>query len=311
MLLVAGYAPDIDWLTLLGGPPALLAFRRTAMHSLVGAGALAVIVATAFWRFGRKHPTDPVRFGRALAVCLVAAGCHLLLDLPNRYGLQLLWPFRETWFAWDIIETIDPWLLALLLLGLLLPVLFRLVSEEIGAKAEPRGPRRGAIIALLLVAAYGTGRWVLHVRAEEMLKSRMFHGASPLTVAAFPSGVSPLLWRGVVETENTVEEIDVHLGSGANFDPDRGVTNFKPEASPMLDAARQTDTVRKFLKFARLPLARVQRLREGYLVEIHDLRFSNDATRWGGYVASVELDMEMKVVKEKITSEEQKRKPSR
>lgn len=302
MLLVAGYAPDVDWLTYFLGPPALFLYRRAITHSLAGAAALAVLVAAIFWWFGRKHPTAPVRFGRALLVCTIGTGSHLLLDLPNRYGLKLYWPFYDRWVSWNIIETIDLWVLAALLLGLLLPGLFRLVSEEIGARPERRGPQRGAIVALSLLAVYATGRFVLHERAVQVLSAQLYHGESPLSVEAYPSQFSPFSWRGIVETENTVEETDVRLGPGRTFDPNRSFTNYKPDPSPMLEAARQTHTFAQFIPFARFPLARVVRMRDGYRVELRDMRFSSDSTRWGGYVAIVELDEQMRVLKESITS---------
>lgn len=311
MLLLAGFAPDVDWITYFLGAPAMFHYRRAITHSLAGAAAMAVLIAAIFWWFGRKHPTAPVRFGRALAVCAIGAGSHLLLDLPNRYGLRLYWPFRDTWVAWNIIETVDVWVLAALLLGLLLPGLFRLVSEEIGARPERRGPQRGAIVALALLAAYATGRFVLHERAVQVLSARLYHGETPLAVGAFPSPVSPFAWRGIVETENTIEEVDVRLGPGSYFDPDQGVTNYKPEPSPMLEAARQTRTFAQFVQFARFPLARVVRLREGYRVELRDLRFSYDSTRWGGLTAIVELDEEMHVLKELISSAPQRKQTTR
>ncbi len=302
MLLVASYAPDADWIAFFYGPPSLFLYRRAITHSLAGAAALAILIAAAFWWFARKHPTAPVRFGRALAVCAIGTGSHLLLDLPNRYGMRLYWPFDNKWVAWNIIETVDVWVLAALLLGLLLPGLFRLVSEEIGARPERRGPQRGAIVALALLATYATGRFVLHERAVQVLSARLYHGESPLAVEAYPSVVSPFAWRGIVETENAIEEVDVHLGPGSTFDPDRGATNFKPDPSPMLEAARKTRTFVQFIQFARFPLARVVRLRDGYRVELRDLRFSNDSTHWGGYIAVVEMDEEMKVLKEQIRS---------
>jgi inner membrane protein len=311
MLLVAGYAPDVDWLTYFLGPQSMLLYRRAITHSLTGAAVLAVLIAAGFWWFGRKHPTAPIRFSRALIMCGIGTGTHLLLDLPNRYGVKLYWPFRASWVSWNIIETIDLWVLAALLLGLLMPGLFRLVSEEIGARPERRGPQRGAIVALSLLAVYATGRFVLHERAVQVLSARLYHGEAPLTVEAYPSHVSPLAWRGVVETDNTIEEAEVRLGSGTTFDPDRGVTNYKPDPSPMLDAARKTHAFAQLLPFARFPLARVVRLRDGYRVELRDLRFASDSTRWGGFVAIVEMDEQMRVLKESIASVPQEKRDKR
>ena len=97
-----------------------------------------------------------------------------------------------------------------------------------------------------------------------------------------------------------MEEVEVRLGPGSSFDHDRGVTHYKPEPSPMLEAARQTRTFAEFIASARFPLARVVRTRDGYRVELRDLRFSKDTTRWDGFIAIVEMDEEMHVLKELI-----------
>lgn len=302
ILLVSGYVNDLDWLSLLGGPPMMLAYRRVPGHSLLGAAVLALLVAAVFWWFGRRHPTAPLRFPRVLLLSLVGVGSHLLLDLPNRYGCQLLWPFSDRWFLWGIVESVDPWPLVILLLGILLPALFRLVSEEIGARDRaPRG-KRAAIIALSLVTLYFAGRAWGKARAEELLRARMYYGEAPVAVAAYAQPVSPFRWHGVVETENAVYELEVPIAGRIPFDPERGITHFKPDPSPALEAAQQTPTVRQFLRFARFPIARVSRQPEGYQVEVRDVRFHGDPTRWGGFAAAIQLDREFRVVKEEIRS---------
>ncbi len=302
ILVVAGYAPDWDWLALLGGPPMLFEYRRALGHSIAGGVALAFAVATLFWLLGRRRAAGPVRFLPALALSTAGVASHILLDLPNRFGIKLAWPWRDRIFSWNILESVDPWPLGFLLLGLLLPALFRMVSEEIGAKAKPTGSRNGALFALVMIVLYFGGRAILHHRAEEMLKARIYQGAAPLSVEAYPSPFTPFVWRGIVETENTVEEFDVPLLPGAYFDVSRGVTHFKPDDSPALEAARKTVTVQRFLRFARFPIARVMRLREGYEVTLRDVRFSGDATNWAGFLASVEMNNSFEVLKEQIIS---------
>ena len=297
MLLAAGLAADLDWMSLAGGPRAFLHGHRTATHSLAGTVAIACVLGSVFWRLGRRHPVAPVRLARAWIVCGIGAAAHVLLDLTNSYGVQLLWPFREKWYAYDLMDTIDPWVVILLLLGLLLPGLFRLVSEEIGARPKARGPQRGAIVALALLAVYLGGRWVLHGRAVELLHARMYRGEVPLAVSVFPQGASPLTWSGVVETDNTLDEVEVSLAPGSVFDPGLARTHFKPEASPALEAARKTQTAAEFLRFARFPLASVQKTENGYRVELRDLRFASRLPRRrGGMVAVIELNPQLLVI---------------
>ncbi len=299
MVLVSGLAADLDWLSLLGGPEAFLHGHRTATHSLAGTAAIAVATAIIFWLLGRRQPSAPVRWPRALLVCACGAGAHLLLDLTNAYGVKLLWPFQERWYAWDVVAYLDPWILILLLLGLLIPGLFRLVSEEIGARPKRRGGQRGAILALTVVLLYTGGRWVLHDRALEMLRSRLYRGQTPLNAGAFPESASPLTWAGVVETENALEQVEVPLGPGGVFDPDSARTYFKPEASPVLEAARSSGLAREYLAFVRFPRAIVEKTLEGYRVRLNDVRFTA-APDHRGLTAVIELNRQAQVIHEEL-----------
>lgn len=289
MLIAAGLAADLDWLARVAGPRAYLQANRTATHSLLGTVGIGVAIAAVFWWLGRKSPATPVRFSRALLVCAAGAAAHLLLDLTNPYGVKLLWPFSQKWFAWDLVDHVDPWLMFLLLLGLLLPGLFRLVHEEIGSRPQKDNPRRGAIAALTLVAIFVFVRWQLHDRAMEMLQSRLWRGQSPTMAAAFPSPGSPLTWDGIVETDNSIQTLEVSLMPGSLFDPDLAHVYFKPEATPALDAARKSELAEKFLEFARFPRATIEKTMEGYRVTLRDLRFSSLLPSRRGFEAVIEM----------------------
>ena len=273
MLLVSGLAADLDWASFTAGAPAYLAWHRTASHSLLGTAAIAAGVAAGFSLWGRRRKDSrPVRFLPALAVCAAGAGLHLLLDLTNSYGVKLLWPFSARWFAWDLAEPVDPGLLLILLAGLLLPGLLNLITEEIGARAQRRPGQRGAIVAISLVALYIGGRALLHQRAGALLNSHIYREEEPIRAGVFPT-FSPITWRGVVETETALHQVEVPLSPGAPFDPRLARNQFKPEKSEVLDRAIASDAARAFLAFARFPLARVEPAGDGFEVRIRDLRF--------------------------------------
>jgi len=289
MLLVSGLAGDLDWFSRFGGARVFLAAHRTATDSVAGVIAIGIVVAAIFWAVCRRTPRFQVGFFPAAAVCAAGAASHVLLDLLNSYGVKLLWPFSSRWFALDLDATIDPWLLIILLMGLLLPELFRLVTQEIGAKTKAHPGMRGAIIALVIAAMYLGGRALAHEHAVVLLDSRAYREQTPLTVAAFPQSSSPLFWSGVVGTDSLIAEVEVPLSPGATFDPEAAVVHYKPDPSAALDNARRSDAAREFLQFARIPLATVERIEGGYRVRMRDLRFGRELSE-RGVVAVIDLN---------------------
>ncbi|MGB6483634.1 MAG: metal-dependent hydrolase [Candidatus Acidiferrales bacterium] len=300
ILVVSGTAADLDLLSYAGGASAYFHYHNTVLHSILGSAALAVAIAAAFCIFGRGPQRQRLRFGRVLLLCAIGAGIHLLLDCLGAEGVQLFWPFHVRWFALDLLPQIDPWILGVLLAGLLLPALFRMVSEEIGERRKKRTVSKGAAAALVLMVLYIGWRSLLHQRAVQTLMAHDYHGAAPLGAGAFPDSVSPFLWRGVVATSNTVEQISVPVESADEFHADSSLTNYKPEDSLALDVARRTLFAKQFLQYARFPLAELQSIPNGSLVTLRDLRFPPDADTLENMRAVIELDGQLHVRSEEI-----------
>lgn len=307
MLIVSGVAPDLDYLSYLGGAGAFFRFHRTVLHSLVGSAVLACIIAAVFSRLDRHRlqkdsaSTFPaLRFLPALAVCAIGTAAHVLLDFVSGIGVRLLWPFRQGWFAADLLTNLDLWILVILLLGILLPELFRLVGEEIGERKKTTRGQGAAVIALLFIVLYIGVRAEFHSRAIDALNSRDYHGAPPLDAGAFPTGYSPFRWRAVIATDNAIDEAEISLAPGAQFDPDSSIMHYKPQDSAALDAAQRTAIARRFLAYARFPLASVEPSDAGYRVSIRDLRFALDDSSPDNIVAVVELDPNAKVITQKL-----------
>ncbi|MGH9759056.1 MAG: metal-dependent hydrolase [Candidatus Acidiferrales bacterium] len=304
MLIVAGIAPDLDYAAYLGGAGVFLRLHRTLLHSLIGAFLTACVVAAAFCYLDRKQPAkNPaarLRGKVALAVCVAGVALHLALDLLNGVGVNLLWPFHAHWYGVALVENLDPWILILLIAGILLPALFGLVSEEIGERKKgPRGTA-AAVITLLLLAGYLGVRANFRGTAADLLLSREYHGREPDTATAFPASASPFDWRGVVATDNTIETVSVPLDPGAEFDSDRSLTYFKPDDSPALEAGERTPSARRFLSYARFPLASIEHTDEGYRLELRDLRFARDDSSASNILLRVDLGANLEVLNEEF-----------
>ena len=304
MLVTAGVSPDLDYASYLAGPGAFLRLHRTLFHSLAGGAVLACAIAAAFYVLDKKWPQShvaqdkkypPLSFWAALAVCAIGIAGHILLDVASGVGVQLLWPFRLGWYRWNLDGNLDPWILLLLVAGLLLPLLFRLVNEEVGDRRKGRGGSRAATVTLILVVAYFGWRWHLHDQAVNLLMSREFHNRIALSAAAFPDETSPFDWRGVAVTDNTVEDLNVSLAPSADYDPDRSRTHFKPDDSAVLEAGRKTADAQRFLTYAAMPAATVTPLEDGYRFEIHDMRFASDDLDPANIFVRVDFDSHLRI----------------
>ena len=270
VLMLAANIPDIDVVTAVRGAFPYFVAHRGYTHSIAMAPVMALIpmlLACAVSRSMRGWKA-------AYVLSLIGVASHLLLDWTNAYGVRFLLPLSSRWFRLDLNNIVDLWIWGVLLTATVGPLLGRLVSSEIGAKS---GSGRGlAIFALAFLLIYDFGRYLVHKRAIETLNSRIYQGAAPIGVAAFPIGfVNPFEWSGWIERPEMAMHFSMNLLS--EFDPtapDR--TIYEPEPSPILDAARQAYPVKKFLDFAHYPLWQVTPVADpegAHRVDVRDWRF--------------------------------------
>jgi membrane-bound metal-dependent hydrolase YbcI (DUF457 family) len=266
-MVFAGTLADIDLVSALFGPADYLTGHRTFTHSAPGTIAVAVLAALFTRYLSRKQPES---WRVVLFAVACAATLHPLLDLGQSEGVALLWPFRRTRFAEDWLPTIDPWLLAALIAGILVPELFLLVTSEIGAKSRsPRG-RNGALAAFVLMLIYLATRAILHSNSTALLEARTYHGESARKVGAFPDALSLVTWHGLAETESLICLLEVPTDS-TKFDPEAASCMHKPESSPELDAAQQTAIAQTYLQVARFPRAVVAKTQDGFEVVLRSM----------------------------------------
>lgn len=304
MLLIAGTVADLDWASAALGPEKFLHWHRCALHSIAGAAIIAAIVAWAFVALSGKRASaasraKPMRFAPAFLVCLIGALAHVVLDLLNGTGVEALWPFTTKRFALDVVAPVDAWELLVVIFLLGVPSVFRLATQEIGAKAK-QGVSKSAIAALAILCIYLAGRYALHARAIAAMQNELFHSEVPLKVGAYPDGGNPFEWDGVVITDGTLQEAVVPVLLAKPFDSDRAVIFPKPPDSAALRAAMGTDTAEEFLAFAKFPRARVIPTEDGYRVEIYDLRFDPKREGYGGISVAIDLDKRAQVLEEKM-----------
>src|SRR5216683_4054487 len=299
-MIIAGTIADIDSLSRFAGPSAFLTFYRTHCHSLLAALFFSLLVTLPFLLRKREPTGSQTSPALIFLAALAAAVLHLLMDVCQSAGVELLWPFSARRFALDWVAQADLWILGILLAGILLPGLSRLVTEEIGAKSKgPRG-KVGASLALAVMILYVVLRLVLHGNALAAMESRTYRGESPRKVAAFAESGSPFRWHGIVETERALHDVEIEVGPAASFDPDSAVTSYKPEPSPALDAARDTPAARRFLQAARFPKATIEKTPEGFHIILRDFPYSRDASSGSRVQALIDTDSSGKILSQEL-----------
>jgi inner membrane protein len=316
---LAAEAPDLDVLSRFGGSAFGLNHHRGFTHSFLGIPLVAAVVVGfiyLIWRLrGRKtrNPNLPPRWGLLFAYACLAGLSHIFLDFTNNYGVRPFWPFSERWYSWDIIFIVEPVILVLLTLGLILPSLFALINEEIGARSKdpsamPKG-RLAATLALFAIFAYWGLRDYEHRRAVDALHSRNYQGADALRVSAYPYMMTPFRWYGVAETPAFFATMDVD-SLAPEVDPEAQMQiRYKPEETPITLAAKKTYLGRVYLSWAQYPITETEQLnsdpasstRAAYVVRFRDLRY--DYPGRNGRVmlgAMVFLTSDLQVVEERF-----------
>lgn len=262
-LVLASNLPDIDLVTSFQGAATYLDHHRGFTHGILGGPLLALGLALVLRLVLRGSRLLP------LVVCsAVGVAGHVFMDLWTSYGTRVLSPLDSRWLTLDLVFIVDPWILALLLGG----VLWR--------RGAPQGPGI-ASVSLGLVLAYVGGRAVLHAQAVDQARAQL-SGREIQRIAALPSPVNPFAWRVLADTGDAywtgaldLRQRPLPLRRREKRREDEAVTR-----------ARETSEVAAvFLAFSRFPWLEVHETDEGTTVVWRDLRFENPAR--DAFVATV------------------------
>ncbi len=309
-LVLGSNLPDVDAVTWAGGSVTYLRYHRGLTHSVLGSLVLAGALAAALHWWGEKLPLKkigpPLDARWLFAICWIATATHSFMDFTNSFGIRPFLPFSGRWYAWDIVWIIDPLLLAILAAGLAVPWLFRLISEEVGARKPDY--RRGATASLIGVVLLWGVRDLAHRRVLTMLDSHSYADENPERLGAFPNPGNPLAWIGVVETDSAFHVLEANA-LDPDVDAERTRIFRKPSPTPALEAAMKTRTGTVFSDFARFPAAQVQEFEDGSEVVLRDLRFFSFVSDQPGFVAVIQLDKELRPQRETFNFSGGPRKP--
>ena len=307
---LAAEAPDLDVIGRFKGPVFGFEHHRGFTHSFLGlllvSAAVVGFVYLVWVLRGRKikNPKLPPRWGLLFVFAYIAGLTHILLDFTNNYGVRPFWPFSERWYSWDIVFIVDPFLLLLLVGGLVVPSFFAFIDQDMGVRRKVPPGRWGATLALMGVVTVWGVRDYGHRHAVNALNARTYENAEAIRASAYPTWWNPFGWVGVVETQNFFATMNVDALT-PEVDPQGDMQiYYKPEETPVSQAAKASPLGRAYLDWAKYPLTETEQTDAGYIVRFRDLRFellaspTSNGVRRRVLSASVNLDRSLKVVKE-------------
>ena len=288
-LLIAATVPDVDVLAYFYGPYTALWFRRGVTHGVLAWLVFPLLITGVMvvWdrvvrRRGGRVPVRPVLPSQIFVLGLIGFATHMVLDLLNTYGIRLLAPFSNTWFYGDTLFIADPWVWAVLGIGLVLTWWRRGQPSEEGGGGRRRSP---TAVAMAIVAVYiaimalsnVVGRSLVTRAAERAGLGR------PQRLMVAPRPLDPLLRDVVMEIDGRYR-----FGTWYWLGTRLKVTEMTYDREPTdfgAAAATRGPNVRKFLSWARFPYFRVEEGQDDRVVYVGDARYTLDPR--GGSWASI------------------------
>lgn len=291
----------------------------------------ALVVAWGRFRSRNRAELPRPGWKSTLLLSYVGAASHPLLDWLNTYGVRFLMPFDGTWFYGDAVFIVDPWIWLLLggavflapssgrrrtvgwtvlavsttaLMLVALPAelwlarglwclaLVGIAGLALRFRSAPEIFRSVASISLGLFVVY----CLAMVGLSRGARTHVFASLAPelresSSVMVGPRLATPFTKEVVVRTPNGYRVGEFEWLGARRFEPSDESWRL-PEGSPAVEAALADPCIRGFVGWARFPVVRVQKVGDGFDVELFDLRYARQGRASFGS-ASVHLDRDL------------------
>lgn len=259
--------PDID---------TILKLRNNAIYIRNHRGVTHSIPAVIIWPLVILAVVYPFFHGANLlhlwAWTFAAVFLHVFVDIFNAYGTQALRPFSNKWVALGVINTFDPFIFAIHILGIFIWVL--------GAN-----PGYTFIVMYAVIFAYYLKRFSLQKSVRAKVKA-MIPDATDIIIAPTMRFQQ---WRIAAMNKG---EFFVGKAVGNHVEIlDRFIRVPVPE-TPVIEAAKKDKNLSAFLSFSPVYRWEVDEFDDFYEVRFIDLRYRSNGHY--PFVAVVQLDCNLK-----------------
>ncbi|TFE01245.1 metal-dependent hydrolase [Jeotgalibacillus sp. R-1-5s-1] len=268
-VVIGSQAPDADTVLKLRNNAVYIRHHRGITHSIPAVMLWPIAITAAIYPFFPEANLLHLWLWTFLAVFL-----HVFVDIFNSYGTQALRPFSSKWVALGVINTFDPIIFGIHVIGLMI--------WGFGADPVPT-----FLIMYAIIAGYYVIRFMLQSAVRSSIRKRIPDAENVI--------IAPTIrfyqWRIAAETKE-------HFYVGRAYG--RSVTiydKFKRKSVPdneIFAKAKTDKNVSAFLSFSPLYRWELVESDDQYEVRFIDLRYrSNDHYP---FVAVVQMDKEFAIL---------------
>jgi inner membrane protein len=263
--LAGSQAPDID---------TVLKLRNNAIYIRNHRGVTHSIPAVLLWPIGIIAILYPL-FPEANLLHLwiwtfIAVFLHVFVDIFNAYGTQALRPFSSKWVALGVINTFDPYIFAIHVVGLF-----------IWAFGAHPGYTFLTIYAILI------GYYILRFKVQGKIRKRVKEMIPDATNIIIAPTMKYKEWRVAVISEKKFyvgRSYDHHVEIFDEFE------KVEIPKIPVIEAAKKDKNISAFLSFSPVYRWELDEYDDHYEVRFIDLRYRSNGHY--PFVAVVKLDLE-------------------
>ena len=267
--IIGSQAPDIDTVLKLRNNAVYIRHHRGITHSIPAVILWPILIAGGLWLIIPEANLLHLWLWTFLAVFV-----HVFVDIFNSYGTQALRPFSRKWVALGVINTFDPIIFGIHVVGLLLWML--------GLNPVPTFLTMYAIIFLY---------YILRFAVQHAVKNSVKHTIPDAHEIIVAPTIKFLQWR-VAAISKTHHYVGRAYGRSITI-YDKFERNPLPE-SDLVKAALKDHNLSAFTSFSPIYRWEITEFEHIYEVRLIDLRYrSND---YYPFVAVAHLNEELEIV---------------
>jgi len=259
--------PDVDTVLKLRNNAIYIRNHRGVTHSIPAVILWPLVILAVMTPF---FPS--VNLLHLWAWTFAAVFIHVFVDIFNAYGTQALRPFSNKWIALGVINTFDPIIFAIHVVGIFIWMF--------GAQAGPT-----FLIMYIIIVAY----YFLRFHAQRQVLAEVRKIIPDATEIIIAPTMSFSKWRIAAMNE---EQFFVGKAVKTNVEILDRFNRIPVPNTPVIEAAKKDKNLSAFLSFSPVYRWEVDEYNDFYEVRFIDLRYRSNGHY--PFVAVVQLDCNLK-----------------